>query len=97
MYFHQVPIAIKGRGLSSVSLRALFQEFLSWNLLISTGRGFLLNPWEQLQKEQTEKVHDSPNHIYGQWNMQNPAGMSGRWSAAQLKVLVIEFGEVQEA
>lgn len=29
--------------------------------------------------------------------MQNPAGMSGRWSAAQLKVLVIEFGEVQEA
>lgn len=42
-------------------------------------------------------VHDSPNHIYGQWNMQNPAGMSGRWPATQLEALVIEFGEVQEA
>lgn len=52
---------------------------------------------KEQQKEQTEKAHDSPNHIYGQQNVQNPAGMSGWWSAVRFKVLVIEPSGVQEA
>ena len=79
-FFCQVPIAITREvvefSLSEGSFPGVFWAETSPAPL---AEGSFAAPGnKEPQKEQTEKAHDSPDHIYGQQNVQNPAGVSGR-------------------
>lgn len=79
-FFCQVPIAITREGVEFSLFEGPFPGvFWAETSPAPLAEGSFTAPGnKEEQKEQTEKAHDSPNHIYRQRNMQSPAGMSGR-------------------